>query len=191
MLKSIDYFAEVLPTAAATGYYTCLNACAQGYANGTRIGDSIRIQSIEINLSSQPYASAPQECVQARVLLFYDRQPNGTAPTDATLLQFTSTPEAFINSPINYVYLDRYIVLDDWRYGFGADWGGANIGIDKPVFHTAKFSCQLPVNYSSNTGTYADITLNSLWFMVCQTRSTATSSTVRCYQNCRLLYSDK
>ena len=193
MLKSIDRFTAVTPS-TGTGAYTCLNPCAQGYTNGTRIGDSIRMKSLEVRASIQPYPDTGEAlCNQGRCCLFYDTQPNGAAPTDATLMQFTSAgtgyPEAFILSPINFSYRERYILLDDWRFSFNADMGGANIGVDRPKFYTKYLTCDLLASYNGNAGTYADIVLNSVWIMFAVNRST--SSGINVFINTRVTYTDK
>ena len=187
MFKVIDSYYTVPTPVADTGYYSCLNLCAQGYTNGKRVGSVIHCSLLELSIICKQHMT-PQSCMNGRVLTILDTQSNGTIPTDATVFQTISGINT-INSFINFNYIDRYRIIDDWVVSFAADVGGSNIGFDRPRNRQVKIPLDIDCVYGTNTGTYTDILTNAIW-TVC-INDNADTSYMRAVFNSRLWYKDK
>jgi len=110
--KLINIETKLLPALAAqttfsnVGTIVPISEIAQGLDYNTRVGDSIKIQKIIVNVRLLMAAAATQTF--ARVVMFRDLQNTGTAPTVANLLQTTDTC-----SPVNFLFHDRFTILWD------------------------------------------------------------------------------
>lgn len=89
------------------GTVACLNRLITGTGVQNFLGNQISVKSVsyrvELNL---PSASADQVPTSGRVVLLWDKQPNGTLPTFSTIFQ-TNSYLAYINNN----YRDRFVVL--------------------------------------------------------------------------------
>lgn len=100
-----------------TGTIQNLACIQQGTAVSQRVGNKVALKSLRIRLAlsilDQDYSST-SEC---RLMIVYDRQPNGTYPTIANMLQLIKQDGSTSNgnevSSINVSQLDRYVVLMD------------------------------------------------------------------------------
>jgi len=85
------HYVDVLKTTTpmiTAGTFVCLNALKEGNAAFQRNGRRIVMKSLHLNGIITPNASAPGSTVSkyARIIVFYDKQANGAAPSLATLL---------------------------------------------------------------------------------------------------------
>jgi len=106
-------------TVNATGAVASLGGIAAGTGDWQRIGRETNARSIELTYEFKPIAvarSAPMD--MARVLLVYDRQTNGTAPSVSDILQDyseNSGATTSVDSGLNMNNKDRFLVLYDRR----------------------------------------------------------------------------
>lgn len=161
-----------------TAALTLLNGLSQGDTTITRTGGQVRLTSVHIkgtvtadpaNLSSDQY----------RMMLVWDGQTNGAAPTLSgnvtSILDVTTITDPLI-APYNYSAMDRFKILMDKRVIINrrvvADNDPATgatteyQAIVKPF--NKKFKLGRIVRYAvnSSTGTITDISTNSLYFIV-------------------------
>lgn len=71
-----------IPLTASFGSVVLLNGCAQGAGNLERIGRRIAMKSLQLRYTHYPASTA----TQARIIIFYDRQPNGVTPSALDLI---------------------------------------------------------------------------------------------------------
>lgn len=92
---------------SSTPSYVLLNGLSQGDDSVTRDGNEIYISSVYIKGS----ITAADATNSVRMLVFWDSQPNSTAPVDAQLF---FSPVAYPHlSTLNYDYRKRFRVLSD------------------------------------------------------------------------------
>jgi len=157
-----------------------LNVCQAASAFYNRIGNKISMKSLQINYQIQISTSntvvvADDLC---RVIIFYDRQPNGSNPSYSDLI--SSYDEAgnissTVFDGINFNNKDRFIILANiWH-----KLPGLGIGGIPPTTATLIYpnSCELhverfiPLNglealYKASAGTIGDITTGALSMFV-------------------------
>lgn len=152
-LKNIDTTDLNFPAfGATTGQLTLLNGCIQGSAATNRIGRRIRMVSVylrgRILMAGTSTGSSP-----IRIIIFYDRQTNGAAPTATDLL----TSDAI--SSFNNLNNNR-------RFQVVADITRSCIGTAGPqALYFSNFKkIDLSTEFNTgNAGTVADITTGSLY----------------------------
>jgi len=110
------------------GEVIALGALAEGTADNNRLGNELTWKSVGYHF----------QCTQAvgvstgglcRVILFVDRQANGSAPSVTTVLQ-----AADFRSFVNIDYQKRFQILDDTVVSVGANAGIATAAIVAPVW---------------------------------------------------------
>ncbi len=89
-----------------SGTIVSLTSVAQGLDYNNRIGDSIKLQRIQIR--SKILMNTTSTGSVMRVILFRDLYQNGTAPTFTNLLGGAGTL-----NPINWLLKDRFAILAD------------------------------------------------------------------------------
>jgi len=120
-LKSVDFadanvrncvaVAAVAGAANLATGMTQVSGSAQGDASYEHTGKQISMQSFQLELElAQPQTDASGSTV--RVILLYDRQPNGAYPAIGDVLADNAGAPTF-NSGINIGYRQRYAVLRD------------------------------------------------------------------------------
>lgn len=117
---TIQAFMDNTPTTAAT----LLSGIALGDAPNQRDGNHVRFKSIQLRLAigCAPQLSAVIPASQARVIMFYDRAPNGAAPIWSDVVQNNNTGTSLVGDPIRFDNRDRFLILNDERFnlpGFG------------------------------------------------------------------------
>nr|WAE42208.1 MAG: capsid protein [Cressdnaviricota sp.] len=109
----------------ATGTFKVQNACVNGAAFYNRIGNEIQMKSLHLfgNLQLTGNAAAPnQEYI--RIMVVYDRQPNGSYPVVADVLTSYSISGATSSTSydsLNPNNFDRFRVLADIRLATPVD----------------------------------------------------------------------
>lgn len=96
---------------AGNGVFTLLNGVQTGDTNTTRDGDEIHATSLQFR-GIIATSSAAVGISFVRQIVFWDSQPNGTAPSMATLLDTTVITNANF-APYNRNYQKRYKILYD------------------------------------------------------------------------------
>ena len=162
------------PNAQVTnaGGVVLLNGCARGDDIGERDGRQITMRSVDIRMEIQPVGTATS-AHSLRVIIFVDKQANGTAPTPANVLAVTGSAEATVSAH-NLEYRNRFWILSDKVYGFGCDYGGAGVGVQRLVATRFWRSFAVKTTFNSGTaGTVADIATNSLYLLAISDTATA------------------
>lgn len=155
----------VQPLSSAIVQYE-LNGLALGTSPTTRVGGSVKMLSTDLRFTMSPNVSASPVLTPTRIrlILFWNRQCNGTLLPAAQLLQ---NPSAGLNitSPLNYLSRDRYTVLHDKVYslGYGGDLVETRILKFTKIIKNLK---RATTTYASNGSTVADIVKNSLELMI-------------------------
>lgn len=170
-LKAIDVSSPNAQVTSA-GTLTLLNGCARGDDIGERDGRQISMRSLEVRMEAQPIGTATS-CHALRVLIFVDKQANAAAPTPAQVLAVVGSAEATV-SAYNLEYRNRFWILHDRTFGFGAESGGAATGFDKLYIAKVWRYLNQKVTYNAGVaGTVADIATNSLYLLAIADTATA------------------
>lgn len=181
-LKTIDVNGFTNFTTA--GSVLLLNGVATGTDYNTRVGRKIRLISLLFRLSTDLQAPNPGGEI-FRIMLVYDTQANGVAPTIANILQ-----QSQWDSPINLDNRDRFKVLLDKMYTSGANnyaGGAITTGNFTPVNMKRYQKLNLDVNFSGTAATIGSIATGSIYMLL---MSANTSSTVLAYYNSRIRFID-
>lgn len=156
--KWIDTILDQAITAA--GNLTLINGCARGDDSSDRIGRQLIMKSIQISFTG--FAANTTGIDQThRLMLIYDKQPNGVFPGGADILDIIS-PWGMRNLNNRH----RFIVLWDHRYSVSNDIAANQAG-GNPRLHDADYykRVNLKVTFNdSSVGTIADINTGSLYF---------------------------
>lgn len=137
----------------------------------TRVGNDITATSIQWRLRYNNVA-AQLGSVTMRMLVFWDQQPNGAAPTAATLLDGTTVTSLTL-APYHRDYQKRYKILHDSVVtitpqavqAFTPATGATTALVPQIVYRHAKRQLARTVKYIGNGATVASIGTNSLYAM--------------------------
>lgn len=173
-----------------------LNGTKVGSGFFNRIGRKIHMKSVEIRLNIRPSATAAtqptlagQRFPQFRLMIIYDRQPNGAKPTVSDILQCVDFNGAASATPdlldqINMVNRERFTLLRDKQMTcapIGSDWHPiyglwpaypaenfviADEGLAAHNQHLYIPLMDLVTEYKDSTGSYTDITTGTLWMLL-------------------------
>lgn len=160
--KKDDLEIVTLNVASVGGQLTLGNGIALGTAaSGNRIGRSIKLVSLTMNTT----LVATTDYAAFRLLVVYDKQPNGAAPAITDILVSDS-----IQSPMNLSNSKRFKVIMDVR-----DICGANTNIiNRSDYRKMPY---LNTEYNTgNTGTITDITSGALWALAYYTDQAGATS---------------
>lgn len=144
------------------GRWQSCNHLSQGYTNRTRIGSRVHMVHAQIR-AEVIYADAHTGTATHRLMFFIDRQANNTTPTLATMFLSTAGAYTAFVQPINFDYVDRFVVLADQSFSTSSDYGGASVGTDARQLYHFSTNLDHEVFYTGNGGTFADIMTNCLW----------------------------
>lgn len=156
-VKNIDLVAAATPL-PATGWAgpTLLNAVAQGIGNQQRVGRRYTTSRVQYRLTANTSGAG------LRVLIVYDRQPNGVAPTITDILPFND-----VNSFMSLTNSDRFLVISDKQWVPGKD-GNIGGGPGGNVYGMDYIKCSLDTVCSTAGGTIADVSTGAFWIMAAQ-----------------------
>lgn len=164
-LKHKDTSPSGFPSVA--GSLTLLNDIAQGLTEATRIGDEIYATSIQYRgiLTAGTSTLVTTSSNSTRIIVFWDQQANGSAPTVTDLLD-TSAGGNGIISPYNDDYQKRFKVIYDRTF---------SINPNQVVAGTGQQNYQIPlrfkrklgrtVKYDGTTAVIGSIETNSLYML--------------------------
>ena len=183
---------------AGGGSIALLNGIQTGASFYNRIGS--RVEMINLHIRGFIYYALTSVQDQVRMIVFYDRQPNGATPTASDVLQSRNQSGATINagsSEINLDQRDRFVIIRDiLRYipsvtvTVGVLTNGPQIGgQDFQVNEFVKLK-GLSTHYKSSSAptTVGDIATGALFVMFI---SDTQDSTTGFNGNFRLRYADK
>ena len=152
-----------------------LNGCIAGSQNYNRIGRKINNRSIQvrgwINSVTTGAAADDQLC---RMLIVYDKQSNGAAPTWANVIQsqdITGATSSTSSDMVNLDNRDRFIVLRDRCYAMSFQSSTATQAVQGS--HTVcmveeYFKINLETIFNAGTaGTVGDITTGAIHVFFC------------------------
>lgn len=187
-LKTVDVPApatasQFLPT--ATGTLVLLNGTSEGPSSYQRIGRQIRMKSLDFrfNCRSIVGASGPTASTVGRIMIVYDRNTKGVAPTVPDIISSVNSAGAVTQStmsgtnPYNMarfrIIFDNEVVfpaVDTNGAAFSNVFGGSQSPLDvgkagtynDHVFFKLK---NLPVQYNGATAAVGDIVSGSLYLV--------------------------
>lgn len=154
-LQTFDASGSLTPT-NANAVYAVLNLPVPGTGTNTRIGDRIRIKSINIRVICQPNTLQAGVVEYVRWLLVWDRQPNSALPANPLPL-LTTAVETMPN--VDYKY--RFVILKD-SLNIVADDGIITPKDTSNAIWTYYKRCNLVSQYVGSAGTIADVASGSL-----------------------------
>lgn len=204
-LKSVDTSGFSL-VPSTTMQAQLLNATIPGSTGWNRLGRKIALKSIALNidLCNDGTGVTPGLFDHLRLVLVYDKQPNGAAPgwTDMflTVNAAGGTSSTSVSHP-NLNNKDRFKIVRDYQYKLGQGAGGAPTQANYPdhEYTGNKSPCQitdyislkgLETTYNAGVaGTIADITTGSLYLFTFGI-STAANATMSFKGETRLRYYD-
>lgn len=163
----------VLETPANPPNFVLLNACVNGAELYQRVGRKIYMKSIHIRGFLQCISTSGQD--MARIIVFYDAQPNAAAPTIAALLQDSNAAAAttFL-SEINLNNRQRFKILRDHQVLLPSSTltGAVQTNTSYPetdgklqIDFFIKLKGLEAVYNATNGGTIADITSGSIYIV--------------------------
>lgn len=200
-LNHVDIFINnvAMLSNPSTAQTILLNPLQQGNNNDQRVGDEVMFTSIQIKgyvLSDKDAVSGGQEC---RIIAFWDKSPNGVAPTAANLLD-NSVIIDYVNAPYNQNYYTRFKILYDKRFNLNAQLGatyttGATDTLTSvyPVTMSLEFrkSFNKKTNYGlSNMGTIADIARGACYLLILSTVASGTNQEPTLRAGVRMIFKD-
>lgn len=127
----------VAPTVAGAGLatgYSLVNGIQQGNGPSQRVGDKVVVKSVSVKINiQQDDAQDITDEGQVRMMLVYDKSPNGTAPGVADVIANLNSDGSYataFNSGIKMSNKKRFVMLRDKIY---------NLGISGPGTRAVKF----------------------------------------------------
>lgn len=172
-LRDLNYFDNTLGVSATGGVVSYLSIClpTQGTSNTSRFGDKILLHSLSWKLVLQD--STSNQAV--RIIIGWDKQPNGAAPTSPAPL-VSASEYAFKDPDLR----DRFIIIRDFLM-----WGQENtIGTTSNVAKHDPIQtgmCKLGYNmtFGGNAGTVADLRTGNLFVFFYSASNFATAGISR------------
>lgn len=158
-------------TPGTTASVQSLVVSTQGTTDGTRVGDTIDVQWVNINGTiAMNTANTTFDCV--RFILFVDTQPNGAITTAATVLNSPTVAESLYASQ-NVGKFKRIHIIKDMRFCMQSGGGQQRC-----------FRIAVPVKrrvfFNGNAGSNADLVRNNICVLVVANENT-NKSTVTYY----------
>lgn len=162
MMPKKEYkFIDVESAAAAQTYngtITLISGVAQGTTAITRVGRSINLKSLLFRYSIIGLATDPI----MRVMILYDKQNTGTAPSVGGILQTVGNANA-VNAPLEYTQAGRFQILYDKLIVCDAV---------KQTSYEGKFYKKfngLSLKYQGDTAAQADVNKNAIYVLTIST----------------------
>lgn len=149
--KYHDIFGNYAPL-ANTYAIQLLNGLTQGTGDAMRVGNEVTA----LYLNSKFTITFPDSTNRARLMVFWDKQPNGAVPTTADLLTYTANP---VDSFLNPDSKARFHVLKDVACS-----GGTN-GTPTRTFNWKINLRKKNVLFKGTTDTIGAIQTNALYFL--------------------------
>jgi len=136
---------------------TELNCVQQGATAFNRIGTKIMIKSVKVDVDLLLKGSAPSTDT-ARLMVVYDRQPNGAFPAIASILSMNISSAPVFNSGINMANRSRFTILRNQLVNLSSDG-------DQGYHWSAFIKTKLETQFSSNAGNIGDVQTGAIYFI--------------------------
>lgn len=161
--KNIDNQIETQIPVSSNGFSgpQILNPLLQGTSAVTRIGRKVTFRSLTYRIQFSGATGASANTSPLRVLIVYDRQPNGVAAAASDVLE-----QATFTGHMNLARSDRFLIMSDKIHessSTGPSTGKCHIKMSLESF------------YSTNLGTIADIQTGAILMFLASTGSTSTT----------------
>lgn len=104
-------------TITSTGTFYLLNGIGESVDYNGRTGRTVRVKSIQFRADGVKNSNAAAVSTDIRLVLFWDMQPNGTAPSVGSLLETGSQSALYAFRNLNFrhrykIVMDKRITLD-------------------------------------------------------------------------------
>lgn len=178
--KVIDILNTTFTVENTGTQFQLLNGCVPGSQNYNRIGRHIKLKSLQIHGFWVPSDTSTAFNKQ-RMLIVYDTQANGSAPTYGDIMKsqnISGTTESGINSMVNLDNRERFRIIRDMQFEFGAV---SNVATQAYTASPAQAALDIYIKlggldtiYNAGTaGTIGDIQTGALyvWFISDQTNT--------------------
>lgn len=111
----------------------CLNTMVRGFGNGNMTGNKITVKRVSYRYGINPVALTFGQCI--RVVLVWDKQPNGNLPiwTDVFDDAGTGVGSDFVLSHINIDKRRRFVVLKDDNFPIPGDGAAVSYNMSGSV----------------------------------------------------------
>lgn len=145
---------------------TEINCVQQGATAYNRIGTKLLMKSIKFDCDLILKGSAPTTTT-ARLMIVYDRQPNGSFPAIASILSSNVSGTPNFNSGINMANRSRFLILRNQLVNLDAN--------GEQGYHWSTFiKTKLETQFGSTAGNIGDIQTGALYFVAFANASGAT-----------------
>ncbi len=141
---------------------TSINGIAQGTSESERIGRKCAIKSIDWKIALQKASSQNTTADDvARIILYLDKQANGAAPAILDLLETADFQSHYNLSNSNRfrILMDRTTAVNGFA---GSGNGTANDSHSRTIIQRYHKRCNIPLEFSSTTGTLTEIRSNNI-----------------------------
>jgi len=170
---------DVNTTTGTTGVYP-LNLTTQGSALQNRLGNKIALKSLQMKYHFQikaPTVANPVPQQDIRVIIFYDKQTNGSLPSISDVISSVDqngTVTCSTDSYPNNFNRDRFVILaDSWFHLPQVTWNstlGTSTELWLPSMSELRFDRYIKLKnietcYKANAGTIGDVSTGGLFIM--------------------------
>lgn len=179
--KVIDILQAVYSVENTGTVLRLLNGCVAGSQNFNRIGRKINLKSLQIHGYFQATAVATAN-VKARMLIVFDKQSNGAAPTYANIItsqDITGATSSTVTDMINLDNRDRFEIIRDENiviapYNTTATQSVAGTPTIVPIDRYIKLGNRETVYNAGTAGTVGDIQSGALYVFFIASQPNAT-----------------
>jgi len=207
-IKGVDTtiaLSPVLATMGSNGSIFVPNLVAPGSGSYNRVGRKIMSRSLRIKASleylcTQVAATGDISGAYCRMIVLWDKQPQGVLPAFNTVFAVTGqdgTETETLLAPLKYDQMDRYKVLLDKVYNFNIPAGGPANGDNNTVVQTVDEYLRLNnletvFSAQNSPAGIADIASGGLYIIFRASVNTVGTGVVSVgqYSICRLRYTD-
>lgn len=160
-------------TSSATTGSTHINNVSQGTTISQRVGNKINMKSVSLrttisykNTGTVTY----KDKATVRVMLVYDKQPNGSYPSVGDILQDTSTNATSttgFSSNVNIANKNRFVIVRDKFI---------NLDLNNQIQHVKMFKKlnNTETSFKTTTGAIGDIINGALYFIIFKSQNIVT-----------------
>ncbi len=151
-----------------TGTITAsINLIAQGTTESERIGRRCTVRSVNwrFDIVKTPATASADTSETVRVIMYLDKQCNGTAATALAILESND-----FQSFNNLANKSRFRTLMDRTYDLNANAGGGDGTTEdygETILHDSFYkNCNIPIEFDSTTGAITEIRSNNIGVLI-------------------------
>lgn len=135
--KYLDTPGAVTTATLAAPYIVNLTSMSQGLTDNNRIGNSVLLRDVAINirLIQIPTATSKFKNFAIRFLMFVDKMQNGSPPSLGNIMENTAS----ILSKTNKDFTDRYVILHDKVYTMTPTNENSEYRVDDKFYNKLEF----------------------------------------------------